>query len=285
MIRQFKGKILKWLFKSAYKPGAYYSTVPDMDFVRKNRDRIFAERAPESIRGIVFRKNEMTLLLNSHKYIFSNFSFPEHKKDAFRYYTDNIFFNKADALALLIIVENFKPKRIIEIGSGFSSALMLDIVDRSIHPLQLTFIEPYPQRLYSLLSTADKGKCVIKEDFVEKVPLDFFHVLQANDILFIDSSHVSKIGSDLNHLLFEVLPSLNAGVIIHFHDIFYPFEYPYSWVSQGISWNEAYLLRAFLMYNTDFEILLFNDFVRYDVDLKSLYSDLITGGSIYLRKR
>ena len=97
---------------------------------------------------------------------------------------------------------------------------------------------------------------------VQNVKLIEFEKLEPNDLLFIDSSHISKIGSDLNYLLFEVLPSLKPGVIIHFHDILYPFEYPYEWIEKGIYWNEAYLLKAFLMHNKNYEILLFNDTVK-----------------------
>jgi len=79
-------------------------------------------------------------------------------------------------------------------------------------------------------------------------------------MLFVDSSHVSKAGSDLNHILFNILPRLNEGVILHFHDIFYPFEYPKTWVcgDSWHSWHEAYLLKAFLMYNNSFEIIFWN---------------------------
>ena len=85
--------------------------------------------------------------------------------------------------------------------------------------------------------------------------------LAANDILFIDSSHVSKAGSDVNHILFELLPRLAPGVFVHFHDVLYPFEYPREWFELGISWNEPYILRAFLQYNTQFPIRFWNDFM------------------------
>jgi hypothetical protein len=94
---------------------------------------------------------------------------------------------------------------------------------------------------------------------VQSVSLDLFKTLEAGDILFVDSSHVVKTGSDLHHILFKILPILEAGVFIHFHDIFFPFEYPEPWVMAGRNWNENYLLRAFLMYNKNFRIRLFSD--------------------------
>jgi hypothetical protein len=88
---------------------------------------------------------------------------------------------------------------------------------------------------------------------LQDVDQEIFARLKANDILFIDSSHVAKIGSDVNHLMSEILPILAPGVHIHFHDIFYPFEYPRQWVEEGRAWNEAYLLEAFLSFNSEFE--------------------------------
>lgn len=267
-------------------PGSYYSTIPDLNDVRKRFDKIYPQSSPASLKGINLNKEyAATLLENSAQY--SNaFDFPVNRKEGFRYYSDNIFFNKSDALALFLIIRNFKPGKIIEVGSGFSSALMLDIRDRITghHSMNLTFIEPHAERLHSLLVNNDYKNSCICECLVQDVPLEVFKELQANDILFIDSSHVSKIGSDLNYLLFEVLPVLNKGVIIHFHDIFYPFEYPFPWLEMGISWNEAYLLRAFLMYNSSFEVILFNNLISHDAQLKASFPDLTFGGSIYLQK-
>ncbi len=95
---------------------------------------------------------------------------------------------------------------------------------------------------------------------VQDLQVSFFSKLQRNDILFVDSSHVLKTGSDLHFILFEVLPALNPGTLIHFHDIFFPFEYPKEHVlgDRWFSWNEAYALRAFLSYNSDYEIVVWN---------------------------
>ena len=97
---------------------------------------------------------------------------------------------------------------------------------------------------------------------MQSVALENFKKLKANDILFIDSSHVSKTGSDVNYELFEILPNLASGVLIHIHDMFFPFEYPKEWVYEGRNWNELYMLRAFLNYNQDFDILLFSHYMH-----------------------
>ncbi len=123
---------------------------------------------------------------------------------------------------------------------------------------------------------------------MQDVALSTFDELEAGDLLFIDSSHVSKIGSDVNFLFFEVLPRLKAGVYIHVHDIFWPFEYPHSWIVEGRAWNEAYLLRALLCGNDGFEIVFWNSWAGHALrELLSKNCPLFTrnsGGSIYLRK-
>lgn len=186
------------------------------------------------------------------------------------------------------MIRHFQPKRIIEIGSGHTSALMLDTNERFMNQqTELTFIEPYPKRLHSLLKETDRTNCIILETPVQDVPASYFEQLQENDFLFIDSSHVSKIGSDVNHIFFDVLPVIKTGVIVHFHDVFWPFEYPLAWIKQGRAWNEAYLLRAFLQYNECFEIILFNQYLCscFPEFYQQRTGSTQTGGSIWIRKK
>ena len=178
---------------------------------------------------------------------------------------------------------------IIEIGSGFSSALMMDVNDIFFNSeIALNFIEPYPTRLKSLMSFRENKNAVLIQENAQDVDLNIFKKLQKNDILFIDSSHIVKTGSDVNYILFEILPILNEGVLIHFHDIFYPFEYPKKWVVNGRNWNESYFLKAFLMYNNNFEIILFSDYMHkfHKESFKKMpltYEN--TGGNLWLVKK
>ena len=126
---------------------------------------------------------------------------------------------------------------------------------------------------------------------VEDVDLAFFDHLEAGDILFIDSSHVSKVGSDVNFLFFEVIPRLKRGVMVHIHDIFLPDEYPKVWViDQGRNWNEQYLLQAFLQFNSDWEVVWAAHFMatRYSEDVQQTFPrfpELGCGcGSFWLRR-
>ena len=118
--------------------------------------------------------------------------------------------------------------------------------------------------------------------------MDVFSRLRAGDVLFIDSSHVSKVGSDVNYIFFNILPALQTGVRIHFHDVFYPFEYPEQWILNGRSWSEAYLLRAFLQFNQTFEVELFpNHLIRFHPEFFQKHMPLCVkdpGGSIWIRK-
>jgi hypothetical protein len=146
---------------------------------------------------------------------------------------------------------------VIEVGSGFSSAVMLDVRDRHLPDTHLTFVEPYADRLRSLLTHADHSSVRIIETPVQDVDLKLFDELGEDDILFIDSTHVSKTGSDVNFEFFEIFPRLRPGVVIHLHDIFYPFEYPRGWVvDENRGWNELYLLRAFLASNQQYQMML-----------------------------
>jgi predicted O-methyltransferase YrrM len=181
------------------------------------------------------------------------------------------------------------PKRIIEVGSGHSSALMLDTIEHAEGlDVHTTFIEPFPARLHSVLRDQDRRTSTIIERRVQDVPLATFETLEADDILFIDSSHVSKVGSDLNYLVFDVLPRLAEGVVVHVHDIFWPFEYPLEWIRAGRAWNEIYLLRAFLQYNEAFDVTLFNHYVGekhaafFEAHMPLFLEN--TGGSLWLRK-
>lgn len=211
-------------------------------------------------------------------------SAPEH-----RYFFENQeWFVRSDAFTLSGIIQKEKPRRIIEAGSGFSSATVLDTLDKSAMSAALTCIEPHPERLQLLLRPADQGRITIMSCQVQEVPLPVFDQLEAQDILFIDTSHVAKIGSDVVFFLLRVLPRLKPGVLVHLHDIFYPFSYPIGWIRSGQAWNESLFLRAFLVENSDYEIVAFNSFAAYAFPetFRNSFPPFLenSGGSIWLRK-
>ena len=242
-------------------PGHFYSPLPDIREVRVNETRIFDE-TPHDLLAINMNREFQIQLVDSFSDFYGEIPFQDEKGDIGRYFLDNKFFSYGDGIILYSFLRHFQPKRIVEVGSGFSSAAMLDVNDGFLDKqLEFTFIEPFPDRLYGLLSSEDKRKTRIEVKPVQEVEEQVFTSLDANDILFVDSSHVAKIDSDVVHILFQILPRLKAGVIVHFHDIPWPFEYPKQWIEEGRAWNEAYFLRAFLQDNTNFEVLYFNSYM------------------------
>jgi len=270
-------------------PGHFYSPIPSLDEVQRDHVRIFGS-PPRSLVGIALNESRQLELLGEFRPYYAELSFPERKTPGHRYFYENSYYSYSDAILLYCMIRHLQPKRLIEIGSGHSSCVTLDTNERFFGgSIQCTFIEPYPDRLLSLLSPDDRPRIEIVQQRLQDVPLDRFRELQARDILFIDSTHVAKIGSDVNHILSEVLPNLKPDVYIHFHDIFYPFEYPPDWVYAGRAWTEAYMLRAFLAFSTAFEIVLFNTFLEYFYrDEFEQHMPLCLrnpGGSLWVRRR
>ena len=189
--------------------------------------------------------------------------FPREKIEGYRYFTENDWFPLSDAFTLSGIIRKEEPRRIVEVGSGFSSAVMLDTLDHTNGSVALTFIEPHPERLYSLFSPHDRSIATVIARQVQEVPLSVFDQLEAQDLVFIDSSHVAKIGSDVTFIFLRILPRLKRGVLVHFHDIFYPCSYPAVWIREGRAWNESLFLRTFLVGNPQFQLVAFNSYVGY----------------------
>lgn len=242
---------------SCYPSGHFYSPISSLEQIAKNEDIIF-KKPEDFIYGINLNLQGQLNLLNQLESYYKFFPYNESQSTNFRYHLDNDYFSSKDAVLLFCLLKHLNPKKIIEVGSGFSSALMLDTCTNT----ELTFIEPNPQRLISLLRPTDETASEILTKQIQRVELSRFKELNENDILFIDSSHISKTGSDVNFIIFEILPILKKGVLVHFHDVFYPFEYPKKWIVEGRNWNEDYILRAFLMYNEHFEIELFNHYLE-----------------------
>lgn len=249
---ELRAHLAHW--KTWMSPGHFYSPIPNLEEIRAREGELFGE-PPPSLPGIALREREQLALLNQLAVLYRDQPFPRTKGTT-RYYFENGAYSYGDALFLHCMLRHLQPKRVIEVGSGYSSAVMLDTNELFLGGrAQLTFIDPDPTTLRSLLRPDDHVEFLQLR--VQDVPLDRFDTLEAEDVLFIDSTHVAKTGSDVNRLLFDVLPRLKEGVYIHFHDVFYPFEYPKEWVYEGRAWNEDYILRAFLSYNGAFEIVLF----------------------------
>src|ERR1041385_6152966 len=231
--------------------GHFYSPLPDPEAVGSTNAPLSG-----SLLGINLNESTQHQVLLQIRELSQGFEWSEQRQTSLRFHLNQGYLTFSDSLVLFVMLRLYQPRRVIEIGSGFSSALMLDVNDRYLKgETQFTFVDPFPERLKAILREADSSKVHIVSLPVQDVPLAIFEELRSNDILFIDSSHISKVGSDVNHLYFDVLPKIAKGVLIHVHDIHWPFEYPTASIRKGLAWNEAYLLRAFLLFNQDFEVV------------------------------
>lgn len=210
--------------------------------------------------------------------------FATNPKDGGCYSFDNEYFTSPDAEVLYAIVQLCKPHRIIEVGSGNSTLLSRQAITDAGLTTRMVSIDPHPRREIARYSD---------EVFTERVEnlrdLKPFLDLTEGDILFIDSSHEVKVGNDVLFLLFQVLPSLQPGVVIHIHDIFLPYEYPRRWlVEEKWGWAEQYLVHAFLQGSTQYDVLwaghYFQANIR-DFNNRFLHGRGANAQSLWLRKR
>lgn len=270
-----------------YRPGHFYSPLLDIKSIKPN-DENLAFDGVQWWENIDLRTNEQKCYYEELFDTFPLLQFPPSQAENFRYFTENSWFVPSDAFLLSGLIRKERPQRIIEVGSGFSSAVILDTLHITHQALEVTCIEPNSERLDSLMTAKDRSEIKIIKKQVQEVPLTVFGALEAQDILFIDSSHVAKAGSDVSFLILRVLPRLQRGVFVHFHDIFYPYSLPLTWIMEGRAWNESLFLRAFLVGNTDYEIVAFNSFAaeafpevfqaRFPAFLEN------SGGSLWIKK-
>lgn len=235
----------------AFPPGHFYSPIVDAAGVRgePDRHRIWPSPAPDPS-GIDLREAaQLDLLDRLAEHRFDVEAGPEP-----RYDPANDQFPPHDAAVLYAMVRHLRPRRVVEVGSGWSTTVTTAAVRDGDLAAPITCIEPYPS---DVVRTLGHG-VTLREEKVEHTPFAVFAALGPGDVCFIDSSHVVKTGSDVTHLFLEVLPRLAEGVVVHVHDVFIPEDYPEGWVRNGFNWNEQYLLQAFLIGNQRAHVLLMN---------------------------
>ena len=234
----------------------FYEPIPD---TRMLDDSIWENHS--KLIGIDINERSQLDLLSCFKTAFKNeyAQFPMEKTDMSKeYYVQNGMFGAVDGEILYCMIRYFKPRRIIEIGSGYSTLLVVKALstndkDNKNYAYDYMVIDPFPN---SNIKEGLPYLSLLKSIPAQKIPFSEYEKLDENDMLLIDSSHVAKIGSDVKYLLLEVFPRLKKGVIISFHDIFLPAEYRKQWIlKEHIFWNEQYLLQAFLAFNNNFKIL------------------------------
>jgi hypothetical protein len=262
----------------------FYGSIPDR---RLLKDELWQREF--SLDGIDMREEKQLALLRD--------AFPRYRSeyDSFAdeptgvphdFYFNNQLFSGTDALVHYCMVRHFQPRTVLEVGGGFSTRIAAAAALRN-GTTEVRSIEPYPD---PVLATGFPGLTELIRSEVQDVPLDTFARLASNDILFIDSTHAVKTGGDVTYLYLRVLPQLKPGVIVHFHDIFLPLEYPREWVvDQKLFWTEQYLLHAFLLFNREFEVLMANTYLdlRHPDEFRRVFpkSPWWGGGSFWIRRR
>ncbi len=270
-----------------YPAGHYYSPIPNInDIILNINSKKFYTM---DLADIEMNSDQQISLLKEYQKYYNELQFPENPDVKYRYYYNQKWFCYADAIFLYSFLRKHIPRKIIEVGSGFSSAVILDTIEKYFsNKTEIIFIEPNNERLLKIFRKNDRDMIRLIEKNLQDVPIKIFKTLEEGDLLFIDSSHVIKYKNDLYRLFFEILPILPKGIFVHFHDIFFPFEYPSEWILQGRYWNEIYFLRAFLAYNNTWKINFFNHYISL-IEKNYLKKQMPLclknpGGSLYIQK-
>ena len=238
-------------------PVDYYQPIPDtreLDLVPPQ-----AQAPPAGLELDLPRQIEM-LSRFRHAFQAEYDGFPRRSaNDGFHgFFVENGVFGPVDAEMLYCLIRDRKPRRVVEIGRGFSTLLIAAALQTNAahcaEQAAIVSVDPYAGDAAAVPHPPADVQYVAER--VERLPLSVFAALDAGDILFIDSSHVVRYGGDVVFLILRVLPRLRPGVAVHFHDIFLPNDYPPEWITQRRRfWSEQYLLQAFLSFNSCFRVL------------------------------
>lgn len=256
-----------------FQPNDFYSPLNDRAFLRANRELWEEIDMPADIE---FEASaQLAVAREIADYIVELADIPARSARPDVYCWDNGFWNNADALVQYGLIRSRKPKRIVEIGCGWSSLLLAQAVERNERETgrraAVVQIEPHPRRDVLAGLPSDWRLLPV---ILQRAPLDLFESMGAGDVVFFDGSHCSKVASDVNWFFFRVLPLVSAGTLIHLHDIFFPYDYPAEWVlNRGQSWNEQYILHALLMHNARYRVLIANRYLNlvHGAELDRLY--------------
>lgn len=255
LLRRGLGSATRWVASALgydMVPRGYFSPIPRLDELP---DSIWSQ--PHSLPGVEFDTERQLAYLERDLRPFLQ-EFDSHSgplSNGFR--LDNVSYGPVDAEVLYAMVRRHRPKRMLEIGAGWStlvSAAACAANAREGQPAELIAIDPHPG---PMLLQPIEGLTRLERLRVQDMPLGLFDALRQNDILFIDTTHTVKVGGDVNRLILEILPNLSPGVLVHIHDVFLPWEYPREWLEQlSFFWSEQYLVQAFLSGNREWEVLL-----------------------------
>jgi hypothetical protein len=266
-----------------FVPNHWATPLNDVDFLRRNHDLWLPPRWPEGIDFDLEGQEQLLLRLTAYAGELADVAEAEQMRPADLIW-DKATFPFGDGCMYYGLVRDRRPKRVIEIGAGNSSIVLARAVAANGGGTEVTVVEPFGNpALLSVLP--DDWR--IERKMVQRVDLELFEQLEAGDLLFYDGSHCVRTASDVNWMFFEVLPRLKPGVWIHVHDIAWPLDYPIDFlIDNGISWNEQYLVQAFLMHNEAFRLRLAAAALAYARPelVEPLSRQVTFGGSIWIEK-
>jgi predicted O-methyltransferase YrrM len=222
----------------------YYSPIPDWEQLPSE---VFDRR--RQLRGIEFDLDRQLGFLKTLEPFLAEFEPPQG------WAWGRETYGAVEADVVHAIVRRQRPRRIIELGSGFSSLIIAAAARRNAgegSPVAYTAYDPYAR---DFIRAGVEGLTLVPRSAGD-VKTEEFEALGEGDILFVDTTHTVKLGSEVNYVILDALPSLASGVLVHVHDVYLPYEYPREFFEQRCFWAEQYLLQAFLTENPNWEIAL-----------------------------
>ena len=249
------------------RPITYYEPIPDYRDLKP--DKIWIRRLTDTVNWDL--SQQATLLYDLHR--FSLEIQKLHSSGKFDFH--NSFYPRLDAAIYYCITRYLMPAKVIEVGSGYSTQILYQASLMNCaegKSTEIICVEPYPEARLTEIGL----QFTLIQEKLENLDPDFFEQLAPGDILFIDSTHTIKYNSDVCRLILEILPRLQPGVWIHFHDLWFPYDYPYEWIfDERRSWGEQYFLEAFLSYNVHFKVRFCNNLMAVDFPdaMKNLWSE------------
>jgi len=266
-----------------FQPNNFYWPLNDLPFLRANPDLWLPARIPADIEWDLDAQEE--LLRRLAGYAGELADVPEEAPwGAGRFAWRNPVLQRGDAVAYYGLVRELRPRRVVEVGAGWSTLLLVRALRENRDRADVTLIEPEPS---DWLLRAVPSEWRFDRTILQRAEMNVFEGLQAGDILFYDGSHCARAGSDVNWFFFEVLPRLSEGVWVHVHDIRWPHERMWEIVDEGLSWNEQYLLQAFLMGNHQYRVRLAMNMLwvlRHDQVARFAPGPNFSGGSVWFEK-
>ena len=265
--------------------GNYYSPVPDIE---KLPERLWSDPPPMPGVDLALEPSLRFVQRFLRPFILEYAPPDEGPGTAHGYFRRNGLYPEVDGEILYSMVRHLAPRRIVEIGAGFSSLVISDALSRNnsdgLGSSERRVFDPYPS---TVLAGAGVEAHVVR---AEDIPDTVFAELESGDLLMIDTTHTVKAGGDVIRLVLGVLPALNSGVVVHIHDFFRPYEYPrWFFAEQGFCWQEQYLVQAFLALNPSYEVLVANHALAraYPAEVAALIPRLTVnaaGSALWLRR-